>query len=112
MTDRDRTVRERRRQEALDSLELERQREVALTTRLENVLRDLEAWRADEAAFARMEPDDAEVLRRIGFATRQPAEDARARLEGQIAGLEADIADVRRRSRAYERYAEALEEPS
>ena len=77
MTDRNETVRARRRQEALDSLELERRREEAFATRLEAALRDLEAWRADEAAFARMEPDDAALLRRIGFAVTQPTEAAR-----------------------------------
>lgn len=112
MTDRNETVRARRRQEALDSLELERRREEAFATRLEAALRDLEAWRADEAAFSRMEPDDAALLRRIGFAVTQPTEAARARLETQVGGLEAEIAETRRRQRAYERYAEALQEPS
>jgi hypothetical protein len=107
--DRDHTVRERRRREALDSCELEGRREQALTTQLENTLRDLEAWRADETAFARMEPEDADVLRRIGFAAKQPPEDARARLEGRVAQLEAELAEIRRRRRAFERYAEALE---
>jgi hypothetical protein len=112
VTERDRTVRGRRRREALDSLELEARREEALVTRLESALRDLEAWRADEEAFGRMEPEDAELLRRIGFATRRPAEDARVRLESQAAELEAEIAECRRRQRAYERYAAALREPA
>ena len=109
MTDRDDAVRARRRREALDSLELERQRETALSERLDLALRDLEAWRADEAAFARMEQDDVDTLRRIGFATKQPPEDARVRLENQIAEVEAELAESRRRRRAFERYAEALE---
>ena len=58
MSDRDETVRARRRQEALDSLELERRRDGDLRTRLDDALRDLEAWRADEAAAARMDPED------------------------------------------------------
>jgi len=93
----------------LDSLELEGQREAALSERLDVALRDLEAWRADEAAFARMEQDDVDTLRRIGFATKQPPEDARVRLENQIAEVEAELAESRRRRRAFERYAEALE---
>ena len=109
MSSRDDTVRARRRQEALDSLELEGQREAALSERLDVALRDLEAWRADEAAFARMEQDDVDTLRRIGFATKQPPEDARVRLENQIAEVEAELAESRRRRRAFERYAEALE---
>ena len=56
-----------------------------------------------------MEPDDVETLRRIGFATKQPPEDARIRLENQIAEIEAELAESRRRRRAFERYAEALE---
>ena len=106
--DRDDAVRARRRQEALDSLALERQRETTLSERLDTGLRDLEAWRADEAAFARMEPDDVDTLRRIGFATKRPPDDARIRIENQIAELEAEIAESRRRQRAFERYAEAL----
>ncbi len=105
---RDEIVRARRRQEALDSLDLERQREEALRTRLDNALRDLEAWRADEAAAARMEPEDVETLRRAGFVQGQPPEDARIRMESQIAELEAELAECRRRQRAFERYAEAL----
>jgi hypothetical protein len=106
--DRDATVRDRRRREALDSLELERERQEALGARLESALRDLEAWRADEAAFARMQPEDVETLRRVGFTAHQPAESSRARLEGQVAELEAELAESRRRARAFERYAEAL----
>lgn len=109
MTDRDGTVRARRRQEALDSLALEQEREVALSERLDTGLRDLEAWRADEAAFAGMEPDDVETLRRIGFATKRPPGDARIRIESQIAEIEAELAESRRRQRAFQRYAEALE---
>ena len=105
---RDDAVRSRRRQEALDSLALEKERETALSERLNASLRDLEAWRADEAAFARMEPDDAETLRRIGFATKRPPDDARIRIETQMTELEAEIAESRRRQRAFERYAEAL----
>ena len=106
--DRDEVVRARRRQEALDSLELERSREEALRLRLDDSLRDLEAWRADEAAAARMEAEDVETLRRAGFVRGQPPEDARIRLESGIAELEAELAECRRRIRAFERYADAL----
>ena len=60
--DRDEVVRARRRQEALDSPDLERSREEALRLRLDDSLRDLEA----------------------------------------------ELAECRRRGRAFERYAEAL----
>lgn len=98
----------RRRQEALDSLELEREREAALAQRLEPMIRDVEAWRADERAFAGMSVEDAETLREIGFAMSRPAEDSRARIEAQIAELEAQIEDSRRRQRAFAAYAAAL----
>jgi hypothetical protein len=98
----------RRRQEALDSLEFEREREAALTQRLEPMIRDAEAWRADERAFAGMDPADADTLREIGFAMQRPADDSRARIEAQIAELEAKIEDSRRRQRAFEAYAAAL----
>jgi hypothetical protein len=98
----------RRRQEALDSLEFEREREAALTQRLEPMIRDAEAWRADERALAEMEAEDAETLREIGFLMQRPAEDSRARIEARIAELEAQIEDSRRRQRAFEAYAAAL----
>ena len=50
-----------------------------------------------------------DTLRRIGFATKQPPEDARIRLENQIAEIEAELAESRRRRRAFERYADALQ---
>jgi hypothetical protein len=108
--DRDEIVRARRRREALDSLEFEGEREEALTSRLEAELRDLEGWRADEAAFSRMQPEDIELLRRVGFTEARPGDESRARLESQVAELEAEVAEARRRQRAYERYAEALGE--
>lgn len=100
----------RRRQEAFDSLEFEREREAALTQRLEPMIRDVEAWRADERAFAAMSADDVQTLREIGFAQARPAEDSRARIESTIGELEAQIADSQRRQRAFAAYAEALEE--
>jgi hypothetical protein len=98
----------RRRQEALDSLDFERQREVALTQRLEPMIRDAEAWRADERALGAMSPDDADTLREIGFALQRPPEDSSASIEAQIAELEAQIADSQRRQRAFAAYADAL----
>jgi hypothetical protein len=100
----------RRRQEALDSLEFEREREEALTSQLEPVIRDAEAWRADVHAFRHMSAEDVETLRRIGFALEAPQEDARARLETKIAELQGMIEDSRSRQRAFERYADALEQ--
>ncbi len=101
----------RRLQEAVDSLEFEREREEALTRQLEPIMRDAEAWRADEKAFGHMPPEDVATLRRIGFACEHPPEDARARFETKIAELEALVEDSQARQRAFERYAEALRRP-
>jgi hypothetical protein len=99
----------RRRQEASDSLEFEREREVALEARLEPLIRDLEAWRADELAFGRMSPEDAATLREVGFAMGQLPDQGRAQRESQVAELEAQLADCRRRQRAFAAYVEALD---
>ena len=107
--DREAIARARRRQEALDSLEFERQREAALTQRLEPIIRDAEAWRADEAAFERMQPEDREFLQAINFAQPRPPDEALARFEARIAELEAQLEDCRRRQRAFDSYAKALE---
>ena len=98
----------RRRQEALDSLAFEREREVALTQRLEPLVRDVEAWRADKLAFDRMDDQDAQTLRRIGFTMKPLPEPGLSQREGQIAELVAQLEDCRERQQAYERYAEAL----
>ena len=108
--DREQIARARRRQEALDSLEFERQREAALVQRLEPVIRDAEAWRADEAAFAGMEADDREFLREIGFAQPKPPDDALGRFQARIDELEAQLEDCRRRQKAFAAYAKALGE--
>jgi hypothetical protein len=110
--DREKIARSRRRQEALDSLAFERQREEALLQRLEPIVRDAEAWRIDEAALAAMDAADREFLREIGFAQPRPPDDAMARFEARIAELEAQLEDCRRRQTAFEAYAKALEEPS
>ncbi len=101
-------ARARRRQEALDSLESEQQREQALRGRLEPAIRDAEAWRADEIAFERVSDEDAATLKAIGFVQGRPAEDSRGRLEAQIGKLQEQIADSQRRQRAFEAYAKAL----
>jgi hypothetical protein len=108
LSPREEIARKRRRQEALDSLEYEQKRETMLRERLEPIIRDAEAWRADEAAVAGMGPEEVETLRRIGFVQKRPPEDAAARFEAQIAELEAMIEDSQRRQSAFAAYAEAL----
>lgn len=107
---REEVARKRRRQEALDSLEYEQEREAMLRQRLEPIIRDAEAWRADELAVAGMGAEEVETLRRIGFVQQRPPEDAAGRFETQIAELEAMIEDSQRRQRAFAAYAEAINE--
>ena len=107
---RERIAIRRRRQEALDSLEFERVRERALTERLEPLVRDTEAWRADELALGRMPAADADTLRRIGFAMGPLPEPGRSQREQQIAEITAQLEDCRQRQRAFEQYAAALAE--
>ena len=109
ITHREEVARVRRRQEALDSLEFERERETALRNRLEPTLRDAEAWRVDAAAFEQMSDEDRDTLREIGFCQPRPPDDAMGRFEAHIAQLEAQIADSQRRQQALEAYAKALE---
>ena len=108
MRDREEIARARRLREALDSLEFEREREAALTRRLEDTIRDAESWRIDEVALARMEAEDADVLWQLGFPTKPPTEEARGRFEARLESLERDLDECRRRQKAYQAYADAL----
>jgi hypothetical protein len=105
-------ARAKRRDEALATLELEAEREDAMRTRLEQAVRDLEAWRVDEAAFARMDPEDVELIRGLGFAAQEPSHEAVTRLEARVAELEADLAETRRRQQTLRRFIEAIEGPA
>jgi hypothetical protein len=118
--DRDAIARAQRRRQALEALEFERERADALLEQLEALVTELEAPRIDAAIFARMAPEDAEVVR----GTLQPGEPAGpeeewlpiekswepdpAESEAEIARLEEEIASSRRRQQAFERYIEAL----
>jgi hypothetical protein len=119
--DRDVIARAQRRRQALEALEFERERADALLEQLEALVTELEAPRIDEAIFARMAPEDVEVVR----GTLQPGEPKGpeeewlpieeeplepdpAEREAEIARLEEEIASSRRRQQAFERYIEAL----
>jgi hypothetical protein len=58
-------ARAQRRRQANEALEFERDREAALQEQLEAVVADVEGPRIDEAAFARMAPEEAELARGI-----------------------------------------------
>jgi hypothetical protein len=125
--DREAIARRRRRQQALEQLESEREREAALRDQLEEVIADQLATQVDEAAFARMPPEDVDVVRQglgaggdAGWegdpdetdeAWEEPGDDAGddEGVEEEIERLEAEIDASHRRQQAYERYIEALE---
>jgi hypothetical protein len=63
--DRDAIARRRRRSQALEVLEFERERERALADQLESIVAEEEGRRVDEEAFARMAPEDVAIVREL-----------------------------------------------
>jgi hypothetical protein len=127
--DRDAIAREVRRREATEALEFERDREDVLQDQIHELVAELEGERVDEVAFARMESVDAELARSIlrpgddealeeadGEDWSIPEEgepgeeqaDPRDEAELEIARLQGEVDDSRRRQEAIERYLEAL----
>lgn len=123
--DTDAIVRARRRQQALDALEFERDRETALLEQIDEVLTELDGPRIDAAAFARMEADEVQLVRetldpshvtleqdRLELEGESPAESARLRREEQEAErlrLLDLVAECRRCQKALESYIQALD---
>jgi hypothetical protein len=118
--DRDAIVRGRRREDALEALEFERQREQALAGQIDAIVVEEDGSRVDEQVFARMEPDDVALVRELlgngGLVTDEDGDDwpdeAGDEMEDadpdEIPRLEAEIAECRRRQQALERFIEAL----
>jgi len=118
--DRDAIVRAGRRAQALEALEFERARGAALRERLEAIVVELEGPAVDATVFARMAPEDVDVVRPALQAEEpdplEPLEDEledevseqRAWLEEEIVRLQAEIAASGRREQAFERYLDAL----
>lgn len=127
-------ARSQRRSQALEALEFERDREAALRGQLEETVTELEGPNVDEETFARMDPEDVEIVRQTlldagqGFEEtvtdhdgedwlaefridgESPEEEREERL-GEVARLEGQIKDSRRRQQALECYVEALSAP-
>ena len=113
-------VRAKRRQQALDALEFENDREVAVLAQIGEVLTELEGSRIDQVAFARMAPEDVALVRGVLDPGSDESEDEfdlesaesraemRDDLEAERTRLEDVIADSRSRRQALERYLEAL----
>jgi hypothetical protein len=118
--DRDAIVRSRRREDALEALEFERERERALAGQIDAIVVEEDGPRVDEQVFARMEPADVALVRELlgngGWVTDEdgddwPAEDGDEPEDAgadEIARLEAEIAECRRRQQSLERFIEAL----
>jgi hypothetical protein len=116
--DREAIARSERRRQALEALEFERARAGALRDRLESIVNELDGPAIDAAVFARMSPEDVEIVRPALQADEpQPvtdpedeedAEDPAAWLEEEIVRLQEEIASSDRRQLAFERYLDAL----
>jgi hypothetical protein len=128
--DRDAIARERRREEALEALEFERERETALHDQIGATVHEEERARIDREALARMDPADAELVREIlgddpyelddsgededwsellGDLDGEPPPDDEPSPD-EIERLRGEIEGSRARQRALERFVEALDE--
>ena len=124
--DRDAIVRSRRRDQALEALEFERERERALAHQIGAILVEAEGPRVDQEAFGRMEEVDVALVRELLDEPEWTFEAEGAELgddpdaglprdegeqgvdEDEIGRLESEIVRCRDRQRALERYVEAL----
>jgi hypothetical protein len=126
--DREAIARVQRRRQASEALEFERERASGLQEQIDILVVELEGPRVDEEAFAKMPPEDAELARSLLAPAEEPAEDAdedewlifgddapgdedpdpREEAEEEIARLQEEIEESRRRQDALERYIEAL----
>jgi hypothetical protein len=123
--DRDAIARGRRREQALEALQFERDREQALVDQIASVVLEEEGPRVDAEAFGRMDPADLEIVRGVlddsgwAFDEEEPGSEADddggvaddAGEEDEIARLEGELAGCRHRQRALERYMDALTAP-
>lgn len=117
--EREAIARERRRRQALEQLEFEREREAALRDQLEELITEQHGPQVDDSAFAAMSPEDVEIVREalhggdpgegfedeIGWGDEPDAEEG---VDAEVARLEAELAECRRRQQAFEHYLEAL----
>jgi hypothetical protein len=128
VVDRDAIARARRRDEALEALEFEQERERALHDQIGATVHEAERDRIDRDAFSRMAAGDAELVREI-LGGDEPAEESEADADweelladvaaeapeddepslDEIERLRGEIESSRARQRALERFVEALE---
>jgi len=120
--DRKAIARGQRRLQAQEALEFEREREKALRDQLHERIGEADGWRVDEAAFARIDPGDVDLIRGTlqppawvdGEESSSIVEESPAviqqSLEEEIARLGHEVESCQRRQRAFMLYLEALDE--
>jgi hypothetical protein len=127
--DRDAIARAQRRRQAQDALEAERDRERSLQEQVEAIVGDAEGPRIDEEAFARMTPEDVEVMRAVlqpddsielaedeewlsvaGDGLEDDPSEPEDDTEDELARLQAELAASRRRQEVFGRYLAALQD--
>ena len=127
--DRDAIARASAPRQAREAIEFERERTAALEGQIEEIVAELAGRGVDEAAFAKMSPEDVETVRarppareRLGLdedwlavggepSPMRPddaVDDTAREAEEEISRLQAEIAASRLRREALERYLEAL----
>ena len=122
--DREAIARSQRRRQVEEALDDERGREAALVERLEDIVAEADGPTVDERAFERLDPEDVALVRAVlqpapfdededdaddfalAFDDEAPEEDE---TDSEIARLQAEIGDSRRRQLAYGRYLDALD---
>ncbi len=125
--DRDAIARKVRRQQAQETLDFEREREQTLIEQIELVIGEAESSSVDAAAFERMTPEQVEIVKTEfnpptwdadesgGFFERDDLFDLEELEEvdphaEELARLDAELTECRRRRQAFEAYIEALSE--
>jgi hypothetical protein len=118
-------ARTNRRRQVLEALTFERAREAALQEQLETTATELEGPEVDARVFAKLASEDAEIVR---SALGEPDDDSpvgetdeewlvdeeetpeleREELLAELARLEEEMADSRRRQEAFQRYLAAI----
>ena len=118
--DRKTIARTERRRQALEALEFERARAAALQERLEAIVAELDGPALDAAIFARLAPEDVEIVRAalqndetepaeaLDGELDDPREEQKAWLEEELVRLEEKLASSDERQQAFERYLDAL----
>jgi hypothetical protein len=106
--DREAVARARRREQALENLEFERERETALAGQLGDIVIEAHGWRTDQELLSQLEPEEARALRDADFVALPPDESQAAELEEEIVRLEGELEECGLRQRAYARFLEAL----